>query len=57
MSNSFGFGGHNASLLIGRYFPRRPGLTALPAGSDRSVLQIEVEPAQAAVWILTWRTL
>ena len=21
MSNSFGFGGHNASLLIGRYFP------------------------------------
>jgi len=22
MSNSFGFGGHNASLLIGRYFPR-----------------------------------
>jgi 3-oxoacyl-[acyl-carrier-protein] synthase II len=23
MSNSFGFGGHNASLLIGRYFPSR----------------------------------
>jgi 3-oxoacyl-[acyl-carrier-protein] synthase II len=22
MSNSFGFGGHNASLLIGRYAPR-----------------------------------
>ncbi len=24
MSNSFGFGGHNASLLIGRYEPKRP---------------------------------
>ena len=24
MSNSFGFGGHNASLLIGRYEPERP---------------------------------
>jgi 3-oxoacyl-[acyl-carrier-protein] synthase II len=23
MSNSFGFGGHNASLLVGRYFPSR----------------------------------
>jgi 3-oxoacyl-[acyl-carrier-protein] synthase II len=25
MSNSFGFGGHNASLLIGRYFPKGAG--------------------------------
>jgi 3-oxoacyl-[acyl-carrier-protein] synthase II len=25
MSNSFGFGGHNASLLIGRYLPSRAG--------------------------------
>lgn len=25
MSNSFGFGGHNASLLIGRYFPEGRG--------------------------------
>jgi 3-oxoacyl-[acyl-carrier-protein] synthase II len=25
MSNSFGFGGHNASLLIGRYFPGQRG--------------------------------
>ena len=36
MSNSFGFGGHNATIILGKYEPQAEGATAITGGTTMS---------------------